>query len=172
LWYASGLVGHSLVELFARSFYAMHDTRTPVWVGSVAMGLNVALSYLFSAFFQRLGWLPHGGLALANTTATYLEALGLYWIMRGRLRGLEEHQILRLVVRTIFASLSMGIGIEWYSLVLGNKNRYLMALGGILVGGGVFFVSAWLLKIQELENLRGTIYTRWITLRKSTPVER
>lgn len=172
LWYASGLVGHSLVEVFARSFYAMHDTRTPVWVGSVAMGLNVAFSYLFSSLFQRLGWLPHGGLALANTTATYLEALGLYWIMRRRLGGLEEQRILHLVLRTILASLSMAIGIEAYSLLMGSKSFYLVGLGGILLGGGVFFVSAWLLKIQELAVLWGTVYARWVMLRKSTPVGR
>ena len=44
LWYALGLVGHCLVELLARAFYALHDTRTPVAIGVVIMSLNVLFS--------------------------------------------------------------------------------------------------------------------------------
>ncbi len=29
LWYAAGLVGHSVVEIISRAFYALHDTKTP-----------------------------------------------------------------------------------------------------------------------------------------------
>ena len=45
LWYAAGLVGHSVVEVLARAFYALHDTRTPVIIGTIAMSLNIALSF-------------------------------------------------------------------------------------------------------------------------------
>ncbi|MGH2627600.1 MAG: murein biosynthesis integral membrane protein MurJ, partial [Anaerolineales bacterium] len=44
LWYAAGLVGHSLVEILSRAFYALQNTRTPVLVGAAAMSLNVILS--------------------------------------------------------------------------------------------------------------------------------
>ena len=37
LWYTVGLVGHSVVEILSRAFYALHDTRTPVIVGTIAM---------------------------------------------------------------------------------------------------------------------------------------
>ena len=89
LWYSVGLVGHCVVEILARAFYAMHDTKTPVLMGAVAMGLNVGLSLLFSAWFARLGWMPHGGLALANSLATGLEAACLLFLMRRQLGGLE-----------------------------------------------------------------------------------
>ncbi|MCX8062757.1 MAG: murein biosynthesis integral membrane protein MurJ [Anaerolineales bacterium] len=171
LWYTSGLVGHSLVEVFARSFYAMHDTRTPVWIGSLAMGLNVGFSYLFSALFQRMGWLPHGGLALANTTATYLEALGLYWIMRRRLGGMDEPVILRFVLKTAFASLVMGLGVSLWMVYSSHRGVFLLALGGIVLGGGLFALSAWLLQIAELRVLYKIVFRR-ISERKSTLVGR
>ncbi len=44
-WYAAGLVGHSLLELLSRAFYALHDTRTPVSVGVIAMSLNIGFSF-------------------------------------------------------------------------------------------------------------------------------
>ena len=89
LWYAAGLVGHSVVEVLARAFYALHDTRTPVIVGATAMGLNVGLSFLFVWLFSSIGWMPHGGLALANSTATALEMVGLLILIRKKLAGME-----------------------------------------------------------------------------------
>ena len=60
LWFAVGLVGHALVEILSRAFYALHDTRTPVTVGVMAMGLNIVFSLLFTDLFTRIGWMPHG----------------------------------------------------------------------------------------------------------------
>ncbi|MCS7246982.1 MAG: murein biosynthesis integral membrane protein MurJ [Anaerolineales bacterium] len=157
LWYASGLVGHSLVEVLARSFYAMHDTRTPVLIGSIAMGLNVALSYLFSAIFQRVGWLPHGGLALANTLATYLEALGLYGMMRRKLGELREREIFLLALQTALASLLMAGGIQLWMKFLAGAPVALISLGGVLVGGGLFLSLALLFRIEEVRVLWGVI---------------
>jgi putative peptidoglycan lipid II flippase len=73
LWYSAGLVGHSVVEIISRAFYALHDTRTPVIVGATAMGINLGFSFLFSWIFGKIGWLPLGGLALANSLATFLD---------------------------------------------------------------------------------------------------
>ncbi len=72
LWYGLGLVGHALVEILSRAFYSLHDTRTPVLIGVVAMGLNVVFSYLFSGVFSLIDWMAHGGLALATSLAVSL----------------------------------------------------------------------------------------------------
>ena len=65
LWYAAGLVGHCVVEIMSRAFYALHDTRTPVSVGVVAMSLNIVFSLVFSAWFTPAGaaaaWGPGPG---------------------------------------------------------------------------------------------------------------
>ena len=62
LWFAAGLVGHSVMEVLTRAFYAQQDTRTPVLIGMIAMGLNVVFSFTFAWLFGQLGWLPHAGL--------------------------------------------------------------------------------------------------------------
>ncbi len=50
LWYAAGLVGHAVLEVIVRAFYAMYDTRTPVMVGARAMALMLP-----SACFSHVG---------------------------------------------------------------------------------------------------------------------
>jgi putative peptidoglycan lipid II flippase len=52
LWYGAGLVGHSIVEIISRAFYALHDTKTPVFVGidwgdEPEPGLQPALHHRF-----------------------------------------------------------------------------------------------------------------------------
>ncbi|MDO9302020.1 MAG: murein biosynthesis integral membrane protein MurJ, partial [Anaerolineales bacterium] len=81
LWYAAGMLGHSVMEILTRAFYAQHDTKTPVIIGTVAMGLNVVFSLAFIKVFEFVGWMPHGGLALANSLATTLEATVLFVVM-------------------------------------------------------------------------------------------
>jgi putative peptidoglycan lipid II flippase len=95
LWYAAGLVGHSVMEVLTRAFYAQQDTKTPVIIGTIAMGLNVVFSFAFARWFSQIGWMPHGGLALANSLATALEATALFIFMRRRLNGIEGHHIAR-----------------------------------------------------------------------------
>lgn len=153
LWYGVGLVGHSVVEILARAFYALHDTRTPVLVGAAAMGLNVFFSFLFAAWFERLGWMPHGGLALANTVATGLEMLGLVIAMRRRLGGLAGHQILHSLVQAGVASAGMAAILLLANRWLASQPAWL-ALGlGVASGTLIYGMVCILLKVSEVKDL-------------------
>ncbi|NPA92399.1 MAG: murein biosynthesis integral membrane protein MurJ [Chloroflexi bacterium] len=161
LWYTLGLVSHSVVEIVSRAFYALHDTKTPVLVGSVAMSLNVGLSFAFVALFQRLGWMPHGGLALANTVATTLEMAGLLYLMRRRLAGLDGHYVLRGIAYAALGSAIMGVAVEatWRALA-----AYPLAVSvtlAIVVGAGVYVAVLWLLRTPELREVWQMARARW-----------
>ena len=154
LWYTAGLVGHALVEILSRAFYSLHDTKTPVMVGVAAMLLNVVFSYLFSFVFIRAGWAPHGGLALANTTATALEAVVLLGLMRGRLFGLEGRNILSGVLQSLAASLAMGAALAFWLALTPEAPVWLVSLGGVVIGGLVFGLAGLALGLPELRTLR------------------
>lgn len=153
LWYAAGLVGHSVVEILSRAFYSLHDTKTPVLVGSVAMSLNVIFSLSFSAIFSSIGWEPHGGLALANSLATFLEMGGLLYLMKRRLDGIEGRRILAGVVQAGVASLFMATCIWQWLLKTNNQPVWLVAIGGVVIGGILFAVAALLLGVPEIRTL-------------------
>jgi putative peptidoglycan lipid II flippase len=95
--YLLGLMGHSLLEIGSRSFYAQQDARTPMWVAA----LNAAAYIIFAVILSRRIGAP--GIALANTLAFTGEALLLLYLLNRRNPGL-----LRLndtLLRGIFASL-------------------------------------------------------------------
>jgi len=152
-WYAVGLVMHSVVEVITRAFYALKDTRTPVGVGAAAMILNVIFSLIFVSLFSSWGWMPHGGLALANSLATGLEMVGLVLILRGRLDGLDARKMIASVGRSALATAAMGLALfGWVQMV--TAPLWLIGLGGALVGAGVYFVGAFGLRSPELTILK------------------
>ncbi len=164
LWFSSGLVGHAIMEVLTRAFYARHDTRTPVIVGTLAMLLNVILSVAFSRLFERVGWLPLGGLALANSLATALEASALFALMRVRLQGIEGIRILRGFGASGLAALGMAAGLMLWQRWTAQHAAWLTATGGVTLGGFIYFLGLWLLRIPETrlitDNLRRRMTSR------------
>jgi len=153
LWYSAGLVGHALVEILSRSFYALHDTKTPVFIGIVAMSLNVVFSYLFSALFLRSGWMAHGGLALANSAATGIEAVWLFVLMRRRLKGIEGRFIIIGTLKALIAASIMGMMLIIWQDRTGSFSVWVKAIGGVFLGSVTFILFAYIFKVDEIQNV-------------------
>jgi putative peptidoglycan lipid II flippase len=160
LWYAAGLIGHSVMEVLTRAFYAQHDTKTPVIIGTIAMTLNVVFSFAFARLFSQIGWMPHGGLALANSLATALEATALLVVMRRRLSGIEGSYIGRGFAACALASLGMGIAL-WLWIQAGeNLPRRIVALGGVALGAMIYGIGVLVLRVPEIQILVQSIKRR------------
>ncbi len=86
-----GLVGHSLLEVVARTFYAHQNARTPYIMAALTLGLYVVFSltflglYFVLAFRDMLNpYFIFTALALANSLAFTAEALLMLFILRRR----------------------------------------------------------------------------------------
>ena len=133
LFFAVGLVGHIVVHVLTRAFYAMQDTRTPVAWAIIAVAINVPLMSVL------VGPMGVAGLALALSISSILEVIGLLWFLRRKIESIDESGIIRTVVRSagaaLVASVLMFAGL---ALVRGS-------LGGILDDGvGRLFVLLFL----------------------------
>jgi putative peptidoglycan lipid II flippase len=160
LWYAAGLLGHSVMEVLTRAFYAQQDTKSPVIIGTIAMALNVVFSFAFARGFSQIGWMPHGGLALANSFATALEAAALFILMRRRLDGIEGNYIAQGFLACALAGLGMGAGLWLWIQMTAGWSRWTVALGGVVLGGVLYGVIVLLLRVPELKALTRALSTR------------
>jgi putative peptidoglycan lipid II flippase len=144
-FYAVGLVAHAALEIVVRGFYALHNTRTPVFVGVLAMLLNIGLSLAW------VNWLGFGGLALANSVATAGEILLLLWLLRRPLQGLAGQQLLKALGQQIMAGGLLGVTLWWWIswsqtiplLTNGPLAAWLIAGGGLMLGGLIYLGSAF-----------------------------
>lgn len=147
-FYSFGLIGHSAVEILARAFYALHDTRTPVAIGIGTMALNVLLSLLLR------GPLAHAGLALANTIATLIEMGLMFALLSVRIGGLDWPGLTATVLKTSAASLAMGIALAWIANRWADASVVALGIFGLLAGAVVFLAAAATLRTSELAILR------------------
>ncbi|MBW9274296.1 MAG: murein biosynthesis integral membrane protein MurJ [Candidatus Thiodiazotropha sp. (ex. Lucinisca nassula)] len=105
--YAPGLMAIMLIKVLAPGFYGRQDTKTPVRIGVIAMSVNMVLNILL--VFP----LAHAGLALATTISSGLNA---YLLFRALIKGgiySPTAGWAALLLRTLLASLAMGIFIWW-----------------------------------------------------------
>ena len=161
-WYAAGLVGHSILEVISRAFYALHDTRTPVTVGVVAMGLNIGFSFAFVALFNRVGWMPHGGLALANSLATALEVTVLLILLNKRMGSINGHRLSAAFIQSGLGVLGMGTGLWVWEQILPWNSAVIIALGGVLVGAAIYTLILAIFKVPEFTQLVGAVRRRLV----------
>lgn len=142
-FFALALFAHSGLEIVARAFYALHDTFTPVVVGIGAMVLNIALSLVLIAPLQ------HGGLALANSIATILEVTTLLVLLRRRIEGIDEARLARSAARIVAATIVMLVALVPFAQYFALSPIFI-ALGGALIGAGVYMATAAALRAEEL----------------------
>jgi putative peptidoglycan lipid II flippase len=173
-FYALGLAAFAASEILVRTFYAMQDTRTPVYVGIGAVLLNIALGWTLLQLTPSLG-----ALALAFSIANTVESLALLALLRPRL-GRLGGDFWGALGRMALATLAFGaalLALLWISrpalpfLRPGDTYRWpadfvplaiwlAVATGlGIAVYGGV----AALLRLDEMRVALGRI--RSITAR-------
>lgn len=81
---AGGILGFMLIKIFAPAFFAGQDTKTPVKVGIIAVFANMLFSVLFIGIFHLMNLPLHGGLALATTAASFVNAGLLYYFLQKR----------------------------------------------------------------------------------------
>lgn len=160
IWYSAGLLFHSVLEVLVRAYYAMHDTKTPVFVGAAAMFLSIGLSVAFSRLFEQINWMPHGGLALSVSVSTGLEVTTLLVVMRKRLQGLPEREIGRAFNAAALGTVGMVTALVAWQQALASAPAALTTLGGVALGAAIYSLTLILLRVPEVGAFLAAIKRR------------
>lgn len=128
IYFSFGLWGFSGTKLVVPVFYAMEDTKTPVWVAFWSFVLNLfsslilmgeitagpdanMLARMVAAISQNVGLfsLGHGGLALATSISATFNFLVLLFILSRRLGRFPLGEFFLSFSRNLFNSLLMAL---------------------------------------------------------------
>ncbi len=142
-FFAIGLVGHIVVHVLTRAFYAMQDTRTPVAWAIVAVAINIPLMVAL------VGPMGIEGLALALSVSAVIEVIGLLWYLHRRLESIEGAAIAAAVARAtlgaVVASVIMFAGLRAFEIaiptLLADPIGRLVVLAVLVAAGGAAFVA-------------------------------
>ena len=98
--------------------------------------------------------MPHGGLALANSTATLLECAVLIVLLRRRLSGLEGNRLLTAALQSLVGAILMAAILWGWLKVAAGLPQWVMILGGIIFGGAAYTVSLLIIRVPEVFQAR------------------
>lgn len=150
IFYSLGIWAIVGVRVITATFYSMQDTRTPVKVAASAMIINIVMSLLL------MGPMKHSGLAFANAIASGCNFMLLFYLLRKRLGGIGTKKIVDSFVRTLFASVVMGIA-GWFIvrsdlwILSGHDIEKAVYLGAaIAVCSVIYALISHLLKSEEM----------------------
>lgn len=151
-YYALGIFGWGCVQLLNRTFYALENTRIPVFVGVLVTCINIILNF---SLVQIMGY---RGLALAYSLAGILNFLLLTVLLKYYLKGLDFGNIFSFLTKVLFSSLIMAAGVKLNIGILGNfldyglKVNQLLEVGVALITGILIYAFLVLvLRIPEAE---------------------
>jgi putative peptidoglycan lipid II flippase len=162
--FSLGLVPYMMFQLMLRVFYAMHDSRTPMYIGVAVMIANISISLL------SLNMLPTGhvveGLAAAFGIANLVGTIVAWRILSRRMHGLAGHTIARSLIRMHIAAIPAALFALAITFAVGVVVPSGPAFGIItLIFGGsgallLYALFAKALGITELTELTGGLRSR------------
>ena len=148
--------------LLIRAFFALRDTKTPLFVGLISTVVNAVVILLF---------MPHWGifsLGVAVTFSSLLTFVFLWVLLRVRLGTLEEAKILRSLFILTVAGLISGLAIQATKplviKIISLDTFFGVLLQGLCAGGlgfAIYLVVALLFKSPEAQTLTASLRRRF-----------
>ncbi len=150
--YAPGLLFVGMSRVLAPTFFALQDTRTPVWAAFWTLLANALLGLLL---MKPLG---HVGLALALTLASFCNCALLIWLLRKKIGSLGLSAVGAILLRIVPATLIMSVAVfsilsmvDWHAG--GGLLEKSLALAVAVSGGAIVYLCVGLLcGVKELRE--------------------
>ncbi len=146
-----GLLASTLGRLYSSTYYALRDTKTPLWFAIIRVGLTSLLGYLFALPLPRmLGIEPRwgvAGLTISAGMASWVEFNLLRSTLNRRIgkTGLPVDYFLKIWGAALCAA-GAAWAIEHY---FGRHKPILVAIVVLIPYGLLYFLFAWILKLAE-----------------------
>ncbi len=159
---AVGLLASTLGRLYSSTYYALHDTRTPLRFAIVRVVLTTILGYLFAIPLPGLlGIDQHWG-AAGLTASAGISGWVEFTLLRSRLNrrightGLTAGYVVRLW-STAAVSAAAAFGLK---VLIGPHNRYLVGVAVLGMFGVLYFGLTYALAIPESRMVIGRLLRR------------
>lgn len=130
-----GLLASTLGRLYSSTYYALHDTRTPLGFAVIRVALTTALGYFCSLPLPRLlGIEPRWGVAGLTASAGIAGWVEFVLLRRSLNRRIGRTGLSASYVAKLWLGAGVGAGVAWgFKLMIGPHHPLVVAL--IVLGG-------------------------------------
>ncbi len=141
---APGLILFSTVNVLARAFYALGDTKTPMQVSVFCLVTNLVFTAAFLVMFKQ-GY-KQGALGVANSLSAGCNAMLLTLALKRKLKGLAwaelRQPLLGLAAAGVAAGIVAWLGLHYWEKHLGHTNLVLK-IGAVFAPASLAAVAYW-----------------------------
>ncbi|HHW48488.1 MAG TPA: murein biosynthesis integral membrane protein MurJ [Clostridiaceae bacterium] len=161
VFFSVALITQSIVATMSRAFYAVNDTKSPLYVGAGTILMNLAICYLFYRYTS----LGVEGMALAYSITSTINAFILIFILNKKVDSINLKSFCVFLLKTFLASGIMGLAVFLLSNVMdfNTASKFLQVLyliAAISVGALIYFATVLVLKVDEAVYMYETIRLR------------
>ena len=157
-YYVMGLLSFSGAKILASAFYSLQDTRTPVKVGLLSLGVNICLNAVLM-FPMKIG-----GIALATSLSSTFDFVYLYLLLKKRIGSFGGRFLFRSFCKQCGAGLLMASSLFLAARLFfenGNFPRIPGLVITIAAGTVSYYLFSLMLGVEEASRL-----LRWISKKR------
>lgn len=128
--FAPAVIFQSAISLLARSFYALHDTKTPVIVSILSIFIVMFLDFIFIQILSLNVW----GLAAAFSLGTGIQAATLFYLINKKIGGDSFIRTFLPIFKSAVAALCSGV-IMYFLLKIFDRSVWIKNLSFVATIG-------------------------------------
>ena len=154
VFFGYGIIAFALVKIFSNFFFARDNTKTPFYISSFIVFLNVIISV---SLFQKIGFLI---IPIATSISTWVGVLIFLYILKKRNYLMLKYELLKNAIKIILSSIIMALVLvfllEKFSDNLAYSYNYKSIYLIIIVSfvGIVYLLSCYLLGLLKMRNYK------------------
>ncbi|MBU2544439.1 murein biosynthesis integral membrane protein MurJ [Patescibacteria group bacterium] len=152
--FSISLFAQAAVQVLARGYYALYDTKTPVAVGVVSVLVNTLLSIVFVMIYK----FPIWSLGLSASIASILNAVLLLIFLDKKIGHFSLKELLGPTAKMLIASVATGVALyvplKLFDQLVFDTTRVfgLLLLTGIVsaIGLATYVLLSWVMGVGEV----------------------
>ncbi len=157
--YALTIVAFACINFLIRIVYSLDSIKIPALIGILMMGLNIFLDFILVRIFSFLG------VALATLIVVNLNFFIMIIYLQIKFKIFKLTNLFKFIFKIILASFFMVSVYLILTIIIRNpivNNEFINNLLYLLVFGGigviVFLIASYLLKIEEIYQLKNILF--------------
>ena len=154
MFFGYGVIAFALVKILSNFFFARDNTKTPFYISSFIVFLNILISI---SFFNKLGFLI---IPIATSLSTWIGVLIFFIFLIKKNILYLQYRLFKNCLKIVFSSIIMAfvllLALEKYSTNLNYtynyKSIYLLIIVGIVAI--VYLLSCYLLGLLKIKKYK------------------
>ena len=154
MYFGYGVIAFSLVKILSNFFFARNNTKTPFYISSFIVFLNIMISI---SFFDQIGFVI---IPIATSISTWIGVLIFLYLLKKKNYLFFQNKLfintIKIIISSAIMSCVLVLALEKYSGLLDYEYTYksIYLLSIVVFVGIVYLLSCYLLGLLKIKNYK------------------